>query len=160
MVCSSGYLLNKTVLFLNIFGWINTTVTMITAPRLCSHCRISSRKAAFKTLRKSCSQMRAIRDKWRPAKLEDESFMAIQPPTSPLLLLFKGNRKQMNLGAESCSGPLWQAVNHLPREMENSGSLNLLLLASTRLLTWGYVQDLDTRGSLYAPKRQVFILYG
>jgi len=50
-------------------------------------------------------------------------------PTSPCLLVFKANWKQPNLRAESFSG-LWallRAVNHLPREMEESDSINLLL---------------------------------
>lgn len=53
--------------------------------------------------------------------------------TSPCLLIFKANQKQMNLGEDSCSGlrALLLAVNNIPGEMEENVSISLLLLART-----------------------------
>lgn len=101
-------------------------------------------------------------NKWRPANWKMKASWQYNCPTSPCLLVFRANWKQMNLGVKSCSG-LWallQAVNHLPREVEESGSINLLLLSRTRCSSrLKLLESFRHTGPLYTPTRQVFILF-
>lgn len=126
--------------------------------------RISSRKAAYKAPRNSCSQMRAKQQQMKASKI---GRWKLRGNTTVLLLhaclsskQTKSRRTWEQIPTQDSELCCRQWTTNPGRWKRAASSTFFSQQGLTALLTWGYSKDLvDLVGALHLTRRQIFILF-